>query len=73
MCHDGLLVDPLKIMFHVHIDALNFALGAMLSQNPNKTIDKPIQYASKLMNNAKKNYVTTKKEALAMILCCEEI
>jgi hypothetical protein len=42
-------------------------LGAMLNQNPNKTIDKPIYYASRLMNNAKKNYTTTEKEALTMI------
>ncbi len=35
--------------------------------NPNNTIDIPIYYASRLMNSAKKNYATTKKEALAMI------
>jgi hypothetical protein len=35
------------------MDASNFALGAMLSQNPNKTIDRPIYYASRLMNIAK--------------------
>jgi hypothetical protein len=51
----------------VHTDASNFALGVMLGQNPDNTIDKPIYYASRLMNNAKKNYTTTKKEALAMI------
>ncbi len=51
----------------MHTDASNFALGVMLGQNPDNTIDKPIYYASRLMNNAKKNYTTTKKEALAMI------
>jgi hypothetical protein len=35
----------------MHIDALNFALGAMLNLNPDMTIDKPIYYASRLMNN----------------------
>jgi hypothetical protein len=44
-----------------------FALGAMLNQNPNKTIDKPIYYVSRLMNNAEKNYTTIEKEALTMI------
>jgi hypothetical protein len=51
----------------VHTNASKFALGAMLSQNANKTIDRPIYYASRLMNSAKKNYTTTKKEILAMI------
>ncbi len=57
----------MKLEFHVHTDALNFALGAMLNQNLDKTIDKPIYYASRLMNNVEKNYTTTEKEALAMI------
>jgi hypothetical protein len=39
----------------------------MLNQNLDKTIDKPIYYASRLMNSAKKNYTTTEKETLAMI------
>jgi hypothetical protein len=51
----------------VHIDASNFTLGGMLNQNPDKTIDKPIYYATKLMNIVEKNYITTKKEALSII------
>jgi hypothetical protein len=51
-CLPALIVLDWKLEFHVHIDASNFALGAMLSQNPNKTINKPIYYASRLMNNA---------------------
>ncbi len=39
----------------------------MLGQNLDNTIEKPIYYANRLMNNAKKNYTTIKKEALAMI------
>ncbi len=31
--------------FHVHIDASNYAIGAMLAQNHNDAIDKPIYYA----------------------------
>ncbi len=34
----------------------------MLNQNPNKTIERPIYYASRLMNNVKNNYTTTKKK-----------
>jgi hypothetical protein len=50
----------------VHIDASNFALGVMLGQNLDNTIDKPIYNANRLMNDAK-IYTTTEKEALAMI------
>jgi hypothetical protein len=39
----------------------------MLGQNPYNTIDRPIYYASKLMNNAENNYMTTEKEFLVMI------
>jgi hypothetical protein len=41
-----------KLKFHVHIDASNFALRTMLSQNLNKTINRLIYYANRLMNNA---------------------
>jgi hypothetical protein len=51
----------------VQIDASNFALGAMLNQNLDKTIDSPIYYANRLMNIAKKSYTNTEKETLAMI------
>jgi hypothetical protein len=66
-CLPIFIVHDWKLEFHVHIDASNFAFGNMLSQNLNKIIDKPIYYASKLMNNAKKNYTKIKKEALVMI------
>ncbi len=52
--------------FHVHTDALNYAIGTMLVQNPNDTIDKSIYYASLLMIRAKKNYSTIEKKNLAM-------
>jgi hypothetical protein len=50
----------------VHIDASDFALGAMLNLNLNRTIDRPIYYANRLMNNAENNYTTIEKEGLAM-------
>ncbi len=63
-----LIVPNWKFKFHVHIDISNIALaGVILKQNLDNTIDKPIYYANRLMNNAEKNYTTTKKEALAMI------
>jgi hypothetical protein len=51
-CLPMLMVPNWKIKFHVHIDTSNFALGVMLGQNLNNTIDKPMYYASRLMNNA---------------------
>jgi hypothetical protein len=66
-CLFVLIVLDWKLEFHVHIDASNFALGAMLSQTLDKTTDKPIYYVSRLMNNVKKNCTTTKKKGLAMI------
>jgi hypothetical protein len=47
-----LMVPNWKIEFHLHTNTSNFALEAMLGQNPNNTIDRPIYYASKLVNNA---------------------
>jgi hypothetical protein len=53
-CLPVLMVSNYKIKFHVHIDASNFALGIMLGQNPDNTIDSPISHASRFMNNAKR-------------------
>jgi hypothetical protein len=39
----------------------------MLIQNPIGKCDQPIAYVSWLLNNAKKNYTTTKREALMMV------
>jgi hypothetical protein len=39
----------------------------MLAQNSIKKCDQPIAYASKLLNNADKNNITTKRKALAMV------
>ncbi len=39
----------------------------MLSQNPDKMINKPTYYTSRLMNNVKKKYKITEKETLTMI------
>jgi len=62
-----LIVPNWNFEFHVHTNVSNFALAVMLGQNLDNTIDKPIFYASRLMNSAKKNYITIEKEALAMI------
>jgi hypothetical protein len=53
--------------FHVHAYASNYVIGAMLVQNPDDTIDKPIYYAIRLMIGVEKNNSTTEKETFAMI------
>ena len=53
--------------FHVHTDASDIAVGAMLAQNPTGKTDQPIAYTSRLLSKAEKNYTTTEKEALAMV------
>ena len=53
--------------FHVHTDASNIAVGVMLAQNINGKHDQPGAYASRLLNQAERNYSTTEREALAMI------
>ncbi len=53
--------------FHVHTNASQLAVGAMLAQNPIDKIDQLVMYSSRLFNSTKKNYTTTQREALAMV------
>ena len=63
-----ILITPnWTIDFHVHYDASNIAIGAVLAQNIHGDRDSLIHYASRFLYNAKKNYSTTEHEALAMI------
>jgi hypothetical protein len=62
-----LIVPNWKKKFHVHIDASNYVIGVMLTQNLDDTIDKPIYYASQLMIRIENNYSTIEKKTLAMI------
>ena len=54
-------------IFHVHIDASNFAIGAILAQPGEKNMNFPILYASRQLNNAEQNYTTTEREGLGMV------
>ena len=62
-----LIIPNWTMDFHVHYDASNIAIGAVLAQNIHGDRDSPIHYASRFLNNAEKNYSTTEREALAMI------
>jgi hypothetical protein len=62
-----LIVPDWTREFHVHTYVSNYVIGAMLAQNLENIIDKPIYYANQLMTRAKKNHSTIEKEALVMI------
>ncbi len=58
-----ILISPnWKLEFHVHTYASQLAIGAIFIQNPTIKFDQPIMYACKLLNSAKRNYTTTKRE-----------
>ncbi|MCO5559123.1 hypothetical protein L7F22_012715 [Adiantum nelumboides] len=56
-----------NVIFHVHIDASNFAIGCVLTQPGEHKLDYPISFASRQLNDAEKNYTTIEREGLAMI------
>ena len=56
--------------FEIMCDANDYAMGAVLGQKANKMF-RAIYYASKTLNEAQENYLTTKKEMLAMVFARE--
>ncbi|KAL3680880.1 hypothetical protein R1sor_023836 [Riccia sorocarpa] len=65
----GPILRPPKwnMIFHVHTDASGVAVGAVLAQPQDPKIDLPIYFASRTLNNSEKDYITTEREALAMV------
>jgi len=62
-----ILVSPdWNKMFHVHIDVSGIVLGAVLAQ-PGEKMDHQVYYASLKLSITKRNYTTTKWEALEMV------
>lgn len=53
--------------FYVQCDASNVGIGAVLFQKDDVEGEHPIEYFSKKLNTAQKNYSTTEKECLAVI------
>ena len=54
-------------IFHVHVDASNYAIGCILAQPGEHKMDFPVSYASRQLNEAEKNYTTTEREGLGMV------
>ncbi|GFV62030.1 retrovirus-related Pol polyprotein from transposon 297 [Trichonephila clavipes] len=59
-------VDPKK-PFIIQTDASSYALGAVLLQGESPADEQPVEYASRLLSSAEKNYSTTEREALAVV------
>ena len=61
-----------SIKFHVHIDASGLAIGEILNQLGDDGMDYPIVYSTRKLNKAKRNYSTTKREALGMVFALQK-
>lgn len=57
--------------FAIQTDASAYALGAVLLQGEGQ-LEHPIEYASRLLSNAERNYSTTEREALAIVWACNK-
>lgn len=55
-----------KLPYVIKTDASSYTLGAVLVQGEGKD-EQPVEYASRLLNSAERNYTTTEREALAVI------
>lgn len=57
--------------FILRTDASHFALGAALLQGESPQDEHPLEYASRLLSPAERNYSTTEREALAVVWAME--
>ena len=54
--------------FIIYVDASELGVGAVLMQEDDNKLEHPIVYFSRKFNNSQRNYCTSEKEALALIL-----
>ncbi|GFU75150.1 retrovirus-related Pol polyprotein from transposon 412 [Trichonephila clavipes] len=53
--------------FIIRIDTSSYTLGAVLLQGESPAEEQPVEYASRLLSSAEKNYSTIEREALAVV------
>ena len=58
--------------FHITLDASGWCLKAILWQFDDSNRESLVYYASRQMSPAEKKYITTEREALAVIYACEK-
>ncbi|KII67361.1 Retrovirus-related Pol polyprotein [Thelohanellus kitauei] len=56
----------LDLAFHLHCDASDHAIGAVISRMENGT-EKPISFFCKTITSAQRNYCTSDRECLALV------
>ena len=61
-----------SVKFHVHIDASDLAIGAILTQPGDYGMDYPIVYSNIKINKLEWNYSTTEKKALGMVFALQK-
>ncbi|GJR79947.1 reverse transcriptase domain-containing protein [Tanacetum coccineum] len=66
-----LIAPDWDLPFKLMCDASDFTIGSVLGQRHEKHF-RPIQYASKIMNEAESQYTTTEKEMLAVVYAFEK-
>ncbi len=69
LCSASILAFPdMARPFIVATDASSYAVGAVLSQLDNDGREHPVQFASRCLSPAERNYSTFEREALAVVL-----
>ena len=53
--------------FHFHVDTSSVVLGLVLAQPSEGNLDHPIEFSSRKLSFAERNYTTTEREGLAMV------
>jgi len=59
-----------SLPFEIMCDASDYVMGAILGQRKDKK-SYVIYHASKTLNSAQMNYITTEKELLVVVFACE--
>ena len=57
--------------FIIYVDASDMGVGAILMQEDDHKFEHPISYFSQKFSNSQKNYLTSEKETLALILALQ--